>query len=62
MLFYWAGGQLDCFEGPEAVARWATERKSVTSQEPRPNKTLQWTAGIWESTDGKPLVLLMGHC
>jgi hypothetical protein len=58
---YWAGGQLDWYDGDDALAAWASARRQVT-QEPRPRGDLEWTAGIWRSDDGRELVLLTGHC
>ncbi len=37
-LYYWAGGQLEWFDGDEATARWQKVRRAVTSQEPRPQR------------------------
>ena len=45
VLYYWAGGQLDWFDGREAVGQWASLRRSVSSQEPQPDGSIQWIAG-----------------
>lgn len=61
VLYYWAGGQLDWHDGDNAGSAWATARASVTT-EPRSRGSLEWTAGVWLSEDGRALVLLTGHC
>lgn len=61
-LYYWAGGQLEWFDGDEATARWQKVRRAVTSQEPRPKGDVDWTAGRWEDSDSHPIFLLTGHC
>jgi hypothetical protein len=60
VLYYWAEGQLDWFDGNDTKDAWMNVRPAVTS-EPR-QRGLEWTAGAWESQDGKTLVLLTGHC
>lgn len=62
VLYYWAGGQLDWCDGPEAGEAWADVRGAVTAQEPRPEKRMEWTAGLWEDADGQQIILLTGHC
>jgi hypothetical protein len=62
MLHYWAGGQLEWFEGADADARWKQVRGAVTSQEPRPSGEVVWTAGRWEDLDGRAVLFLTGHC
>jgi hypothetical protein len=62
VLFYFAGGQLDWHDGPDALAVWQTVRTAVTSQEPKPKGPVEWNAGIWESDEGPSLLLLTGHC
>ena len=61
VLYYWAGGQLDWHDGEDAESAWAATRASVTI-EPRLRGDLEWTAGVWQSEDGRALVLLTGHC
>ena len=62
VLYYWAGNQLEWFDGADATDEWARVRAAVIAQEPRPRGDLEWTAGRWEDDDGQPLVLLTGHC
>lgn len=62
VLYYWAGGQLEWFEDDEAREVWGTVRRAVTSQEPRGDGSLEWTAGVWEGDSGQEAVLLTGHC
>ena len=61
VLYYWAGGQLDWHDGDDAGGVWESARASVTT-EPRLRGDLEWTAGVWQSEDGRALVLLTGHC
>lgn len=61
VLHYWAGGQLDWYDGDDAGSAWAGCRTAVTT-EPRRRGDLEWTAGVWSSYDGRALVLLTGHC
>lgn len=60
--FYWAGGQLDWFDGEDESSQWQAVRRAVTSEEPRPRGDVQWNAGVWEGDDGRSLVLLTGYC
>lgn len=62
VLFYWAGDQLDWFDGPDAEDQWQAIRPHVISAEPRRKGDIEWTAGRWEDDDGRPLLLLTGHC
>ena len=60
VLYYYAGGQLDWFDGGDASSQWQLLRTSVTSA-PRLRGQLEWTAGIWDCAV-RDLVLLTGHC
>jgi hypothetical protein len=62
VLYYWAGGQLEWFDGADAVARWHEVRSHVVSGEPRPKDDVEWTAGRWEDEEGRSLLFLTGHC
>jgi hypothetical protein len=62
VLFYWAGQQLDWFDGAEAQEQWQAVRKQMVSTAPQPRGDIVWTAGRWEDEDGRPLLLLTGHC
>ena len=62
VLFYWAGQQLDWFDGAEAREQWQDVRSQVVSTEPRPKGDIEWTVGRWEDEDGRPLLFLTGHC
>jgi hypothetical protein len=62
ILYYWGGGQLEWFDGADAETQWQAVRSAVTAQEPRRRGDLEWTAGRWEDDDGRPLVMLTGHC
>ncbi|ONI71708.1 hypothetical protein BWI15_16275 [Kribbella sp. ALI-6-A] len=61
VLFYWAGGQLDWLDGPDAQAVWQSVRAAVTV-EPRARGELEWTAGLWQSEADQTVVVLTGHC
>ena len=62
VLYYWAGGQLEWFEGAEARQQWVAVRRAVTTREPRGDGSLEWTAGVWDGADGQKAVLLTGRC
>jgi hypothetical protein len=61
VLYYYGGGQLEWTDGDDATSAWAATRSAVTT-EPRLRGDLEWTAGVWQSDDGRALVLLTGHC
>jgi hypothetical protein len=61
VLYYFAGGHLDWFDGSDAVAQCDLVRASVTHA-PRRRGELQWTAGIWVDDAEHNVVLLTGHC
>jgi len=62
VLFSWAGDQLAWFDGSEAREQWRAVRPHVTSDEPRRRGDLEWTVGRWDDDEGRPLLLLTGHC
>ncbi|SFU01012.1 hypothetical protein SAMN05660657_04689 [Geodermatophilus amargosae] len=62
VLVYWAGNQLDRLDGIDAHEQWQTTRPRVTTEEPRRKGDIEWTAGRWEDDEGRPLLLLTGHC
>jgi hypothetical protein len=62
VLFYWAGDQLDWFDGVDAQEQWQATRPHVITEEPRCKGDTEWTAGRWEDEEGRPLLLLTGHC
>ena len=62
VLYYWGGEQLTWFDGADAQREWTAVRPRVTSEEPRPRGDVEWTAGRWEDAEGRPLLLLTGHC
>jgi hypothetical protein len=61
LLYYWAGHQLDWFDGDDARHEWTLVRGHVTT-EPRLRGSLEWTAGFWHAEDGRPVLVLTGHC
>jgi hypothetical protein len=62
VAYYWAAGQLDWFDGADAVDQWQLVRPHVTAETPQPKGKVVWTAGRWEDADGRPLLFLTGHC
>jgi hypothetical protein len=60
-VYLWSTGQLDLHVGDDALTAWAGLRRDVTV-DPTPGKTIQWTAGRWESDAGDVLLVLTGHC
>ncbi|SOD92940.1 hypothetical protein SAMN06272739_0085 [Blastococcus haudaquaticus] len=62
VLFYWGGSQLDWFDGVDAQEQWQTVRPHVITEQPRRKGQIEWTAGRWEDEEGRPLLLLTGHC
>jgi hypothetical protein len=61
VLYYWAGEQLDWFDGDDARDEWTSIRGRVTS-EPRLRGELEWTAGLWHANDDRAVVVLTGDC
>jgi hypothetical protein len=61
VLYYFAGGQLDWFDGDDAAALWPEVRKAVVTAARRKGD-LEWTAGIWVDNDEESILLLTGHC
>ena len=62
VLFYWAGAQLEWFDGADAREQWQAVRPHVITGEPRARGDVEWTGGRWEDEEGRPLLLLTGHC
>ena len=62
VLFHWAGGRLEWFDGVDAQEQWTSVRADVVSTEPRRRGDIEWTAGRWEDEEGQPLLVLTGHC
>ncbi len=62
VLYYWAGGQLDWFDGDDASAVWRDVRAHLVTADPRPGRQVQWTAGRWENDNGRAVLLLTGYC
>ena len=62
VLFYWAGARLEWFDGVEAHAQWQAVRPDVVAGEPRGGGDVEWTAGRWEDEEGRPILVLTGHC
>jgi hypothetical protein len=62
VLYYWAGARLDWCAGADARDEWLAVRPYVTTGEPTRTGDVEWTAGRWEDGDGRPLLLLTGHC
>lgn len=62
VLYYWAGGQLDWFDGDDAAHEWAAVRGQVTAQQPQMRGELEWTAGLWRANGDRSAVVLTGHC
>jgi hypothetical protein len=61
VLYYFAGGQLDWFDGSDAEQHWVIVRTAVTPA-PRLRGDLEWTGSIWVDDANHSLVLLTGHC
>ncbi len=51
VVYYFAGGQLDWFDGKQAADQWSRVRPHVTLT-PRLRGDLEWTAGIWANLVG----------
>jgi len=62
VLYYWAAGRLDWFDGADARDEWQIVRPSVVAEEPHRNGDVEWTAGRWEDEDGRLVLVLTGHC
>ena len=62
VVFDYGAGRLDWYDPDDAGAVWADTRGSMTSDTPRPQGAVVWTAGIWLSKDGDRLLVLTGHC
>jgi hypothetical protein len=62
VLYYWAGGQVDWFDGDAAVAQWQLVRRHVVSQLQQERGTLKWTAGEWNDGDERKVLVLTGFC
>lgn len=64
ILYYFAGGQLDWYDGHDATEAWRRVRRDVTTDapKPRPDGRVVWTAGTWQSDHGDTAVVLTGHC
>jgi hypothetical protein len=62
VLYYWAGGQLEWFDGADAQLQWKAVRTHVIAGPPRAKGPIEWTAGRWEAEDGSPALILTGHC
>ncbi|WP_239395998.1 hypothetical protein [Frankia sp. CiP3] len=61
VVYYWAAGQADYFDGSDAQRRWHEIRTAVTRY-PRPDGDVEYTAGIWADGDNRELIVLTGHC
>jgi hypothetical protein len=61
VLYSFAEGRLDWFDGAEARDRWPSVRDRVTGS-PRRRGIQEWTAGRWRNPAGADLVFLTGHC
>lgn len=62
VLYYYGGGQLTWFDGPEAQEQWGAVRPKLTATDPRPKRGLQWTGGVWLADDRRQLLVLTGRC
>lgn len=62
VLCWWAGDQLDWFDGRDATQRWQQVRSALTAQQPRVGREVVWTGGAWSDDDGRTVLLLTGHC
>lgn len=62
VLYYWAGGQLDWFDGADARDQWRAVRSHVIAGPPKPKGPIEWTARRWEAEDGRVVLVLTGHC
>ncbi len=66
LLVYWPGGlpektRMDWFDGTDALTAWNEHSGLVTSDPPRTTKSPMLTAGLWESPDWEPLLVLTWH-
>ena len=66
LLVYWPGGlpektRLEWFDGMDARSAWNAHRSSVTSDPSRTTGGTVLTAGLWESAEEGPLLVLTWH-
>lgn len=66
LLVYWPGGlpektRLEWFDGADALAAWNAHRSSVTGDPSQTTRGSALTAGLWESTEKEPLLVLSCH-
>lgn len=66
VVSYWPGGlpehtEVVWHDGPDAASAWEKARAAVTSDTPQREKGTSATAGLWETQDGDPLLLLTWH-
>lgn len=65
ILEMYGSGQFDWFDGEDATEAWSSARPYVITAAPtgkQLSKHEMWTAGIWESDEGRQLVYLTGSC
>jgi hypothetical protein len=62
VLYYWAGDQLDWFDGEDARDEWQGVPSHVITEEPHRKGDIEWTVGRWEDEDGRLVLVLTGHC
>ncbi|WP_128423446.1 hypothetical protein [Frankia sp. ACN1ag] len=66
LLVYWPGvlpdkTRVEWFDGTDALSAWKAHRSSVTSDPSHAARGSALTAGLWESTEEEPLLVLTWH-
>lgn len=66
LLVYWPGGlpektRLEWFDGTDALSAWTAHGSSVTSDPSQAARGSALTAGLWESEQEEPLLVLTWH-
>jgi hypothetical protein len=64
VLDMWSRGQLEWFDGTEALQAWQEVRPYVVTgpTTKQLSKHKMWTACVWEPEDGAKLLYLTGRC
>ncbi|ONH23316.1 hypothetical protein BL253_33375 [Pseudofrankia asymbiotica] len=66
LLVYWPGGlpektRVEWFDGTDALSAWSSHRSAVTTDPSQTAKGSTLTAGLWESVEEEPLLVLTWH-
>jgi hypothetical protein len=65
VLYMYSSGQFEWFDGSDASEAWADVHPYVIATDPTTKQLAKhemWTAGIWESDEGRQLIYLTGSC